>query len=305
MAQIDAVRGVPMRAALPHVCGMPLWKRNGRLLFMIKAFFDEATDGANDFLMGGWLARFDEWEKFSDAWDAELRYAPRIAYFNHNEALGLKNQFAGWSNSKRDDKMMALAGVIARYNLIGLVGHVSIPQLSRLFENSIIPRRTLRSIIKYTEPYHHACQGVVAVTLGYQVVKAKNVTDRVDFIFDEGVPYLDDIIANYPRLKEVLPAPAVNIAGTIVAGNDKEIVALQAADFLVGQKLLHLRLNVEPNPLAVVSAKVEKTFPCSGKELESIPTSMSKLNVIWATKRLAKVQEPKRRRDRHERKKKE
>lgn len=40
---------------------------------MFKAFFDEASDNTQDFLMAGWLARFDEWEKFSNAWDWNLR----------------------------------------------------------------------------------------------------------------------------------------------------------------------------------------------------------------------------------------
>jgi len=272
---------------------------------MFKAFFDEAGDNEiGDFLMGGWLARFDEWERFTEAWDKELKFSPSIKYFNHNEAMGRKDEFEGWTESERDAKMMSLAGVIARYDLIGLIGHVKIPELAALFQNSIIPKRRLRSIVTYTEPYHHACQCVVAVTLGYQVVKVGNVTDRVDFIFDEGVPFLDDIVANYPRLKNVLPPEAVKIAGTIVAENDKNVVALQAADFLAGQKLLELRLKTEPPPLLLWDDKVEKMFSCVRKELQSIPATISKLNVIWASKQIDKVHERKRRKEEYERKKK-
>jgi hypothetical protein len=58
---------------VPHLCRMTRFKRNARQLFMLKAFFDEAGDNdIGDFLMGGWLARFDEWEKFTEAWDKEL-----------------------------------------------------------------------------------------------------------------------------------------------------------------------------------------------------------------------------------------
>jgi hypothetical protein len=146
---------VSLRAILPHVCGMARSVRRTRQMLMMKAFFDEASDNTDDFLMGGWLASFDEWETFSEAWARELKFSPSIGYFNHNEALGLKDEFKGWSESDRDAKMMALAGVIARHNLIGLVGGIKIPQLASLFKNSVAPKRQLRSIIKFTEPYHH------------------------------------------------------------------------------------------------------------------------------------------------------
>jgi hypothetical protein len=284
--------------------GIAQSSRQARLLLMLKAFFDETSDNTQDFLMAGWLARFDEWESFSTAWDKELKFSPSIERFNHNDAMGKKCQFEGWSDEDRDSKMMALAGIIARHNLTGLVGKISIPQLDALFSHSVAPRRQLRSIVKFTEPYHHACQCVVAVTLGYQVLKAKNLVDPVDFIFDEGVRYLDDIIGNYPRLKAVLPAEAQKIAGTIVPGNDKQIVALQAADFLAGQELLELRIKTKPKPLALIDDSRINKFSCHGEALKTIPGSISKLNIVWATKRLEKIQERKKRKSEYENKKK-
>jgi hypothetical protein len=265
---------------------------------MLRAFFDEASDNTNDFLMGGWLASFEEWEKFSDAWDTELKFPPSINYFNHNEALGLKDEFEGWNEAARDEKMMALAGVIARHDLTGLIGEIKIPQLHALFAHSIVPKRTLRSIVKFTEPYHFACQCAVSVTLGHQVERVKNLTDRVDFIFDEGVPFLADIIGNYPRLKEILPPKAVAIAGTIISGNDRHITALQAADFLAGQELLKLRIGMIPRPLSIMGLERINKFSCHGEAAEKIiPRAVSKLNVIWATKRLVKIQDGKKRKD--------
>jgi hypothetical protein len=277
-----------LRVYLPHVCGIAQSARQARLLFMLKAFFDEASDNTQDFLMAGWLARFDEWESFSTAWAKELEFSPSVEYFNHNEAMGNKCQFEGWSDADRDSKMIALAGVIARYKLIGLVGKINILQLDALFSHSVAPRRQLRTTVKFTEPYHHACQCVVAVTLGYQVLKAKNLNDPVDFIFDEGVRYLADIVGNYPRLKAILPAEAQKIAGTIVPGNDKQIVALQAADFLAGQELLELRIKTKPQPLALIDDGRINRFSCHGKALKTIPSSVSQLNIIWSTKNLRK-----------------
>jgi hypothetical protein len=142
------------------------------------------------------------------------------------------------------------------------------------------------------------------VTLGYQVLKAKNLADQVDFIFDEGVRYLADIIGNYPRLKAVLPAEAKKIAGTIVAGNDKQNVALQAADFLAGQELLELRIKTKPKPLALIDDGRINRFSCHGEALKTIPSSITKLNIIWATKRLEEIQRRKKRKIEYENQKK-
>jgi hypothetical protein len=291
-----------LRSLLPHVCGIAQTQRNARLLLMLKAFFDETSDKTQDFLVAGWLARFDEWENFSTAWDAELKFAPRIEYFNHNEAMGNKDQFKGWSDSDRDSKMMALAGVLARYNLTGLVGKIDIPKINALFSGSIAPKKQLRKVVVFTEPYHYACQCVIAVTLGHQIETAKNLTDPVDFIFDEGVRFLTDIVANYPRLKACLPPQAAKIAGTIVPGNDKQIAALQAADFLAGQELLEARIKTRPKPLSIMDNGRVRRFSCHGEAQKTIPITISKLNVVWATKRLEKIQEDKKRKIEYEKK---
>jgi hypothetical protein len=257
---------------------------------MFKAFFDESGDDVEVFLMAGWLAHFKEWEKFSEAWNTELKFSPSIKYFNHNEAMGLKCQFESWKDRDRDEKLMSLAGVIARHELVGIVGELSIPRFNALYGGSILPKKTLRSVIKFTEPYHHACQSVISLTLGYQVVMAKNFVDQVDFVFDEGVPFLNDCIANYPKLKKVLPEKAQAIAGTIVPGNDKHIVHLQAADMLAGQELIRFRTGASPAPLTTMGeGKITEFNSLPSKPLESIPRSISRMNVVWATKQLEKA----------------
>lgn len=269
---------------------------------MLKVFFDETTDNVDDFFLAGWLAASEEWEHFSAAWDKELKAPPSIAYFNHNDALGKKCEFEGWSDGVRDAKMRSLAGVISRYNLTGLVGHINIPKLNSLFAHSAMSRRQLRAIIRFTEPYHHAGQCVVSMTLGYQIVMAKNPATTVDFIFDQGVRYLDDIIENYPRLLSCLPEQARKIAGTIMPGDDRKISPLQASDFLAGQELLKLRTKTVPPPLQTMDNGRVHRFSCDSLAGESIRSSVSKLNVLWATKQLITIQDKKKRKSEWEEK---
>jgi|SRR5579862_3423330 len=251
---------------------------------MLRAYFDEGND-AKVFLMGGWLSDVAEWERFSKEWATELEAAPSIEYFKNNEAMGLKGQFAGWTEECRDEKLLAFAQIIAKHELVGFVGGVGLAKFTTLFGGSILPKKTLRSIIKYTEPYHFACQCVISVTLGYQVLEAKNLSEQVNFIFDAGVRFLDDCVANYPRLKSVLPPEATAIAGTVGSGNDRCTPALQAADMLVGQALLNLRSGENNSSVGVLMSRKINQFDCLKSNLASIPKSIDRVNAAWSTKR--------------------
>jgi hypothetical protein len=254
---------------------------------VLRAYFDEGSDD-KVFLMGGWLADVEEWERFAKAWVAELKVTPSIEYFKNNEAMGLKDQFKGWTAGSRDEKLLSLARVIVRHEMVGFIGGVGLDRIKNLFSGSILPRKTLRSIVKYTEPYHFACSSVISVILGYQVLEAKNLTDEVDFIFDEGVRFLDDCIANYPRLKSVLPAEARALAGAVASQNDRLTPALQAADMLIGQALSTLRTGNNTGSVDILKAKKINQFDCLTPSLASIPKSLERMNKVWATKQLGK-----------------
>jgi hypothetical protein len=258
---------------------------------MLRAFFDESTDDAKVFLMAGWLGSVEVWERFSAAWASELSGNPSISYFKHNEAISLKGKFGSWSEKERDTKLLSLAQVIARYELTGFIGGVSLHRFKSFFSGSIIPRKVLRSIVTFTEPYHFCCNCVIAQTLGHQIETVKNPVDTVDFIFDDGVPFLDDCITNYAELKKVLPEKAQMIAGTVKQGNDRDIVALQAADMLAGQALLNLRIGKKPAPLDAMRTRTIFLFHCLPNDPESIPRSISIANVVWSTKLLDRAKQ--------------
>jgi Protein of unknown function (DUF3800) len=253
------------------------------------AFFDEASDDNRVFLMAGWLGSSTEWEKFSDAWESELGREPGIKYFKHNEAVGLKDQFADWLEKDRDEKLLSLARIVVAHQITGFIGGVALPRFRSFFSHSVMSRRTLRSIVTFTEPYHFCCNGVIAQTLGHQVEMERNITDPVGFIFDEGVPFLKDCISNYPALKKVLPQKTKAIAGTIVPGNDKKMAPLQAADMLAGQALLNIRTKTKPAALDVMRARRIFMFNCLPPDPQSIPKAVNLLNVVWSTKQLNKI----------------
>jgi len=250
---------------------------------MLTAYFDEGEDD-KVFLIGGWLADDAVWETFSVAWTAQLKAAPSVEYFKNNDAMGLKNQFADWTEDSRDAKLFGLAEIIANHELVGLVGGVGLAQFKAMFAGSNVPLKQRRSIVKFTDPYHIACQCVLSVTLGYQIEKAKNLVDKVNFIFDDGVPFLADCVANYPKMLKIMPQAAQAIAGTVHSKNDRQVPALQAADLLVGQALLSLRTRSNSKAVDILKARNVERFPCVAPPLGSIIKSMERLNKVWAVK---------------------
>ena len=83
---------------------------------MLKAFFDETSDNTQDFLMAGWLARSDEWESFSHAWDKELKSSPSIECLGSSKGANIPFGPA-WMNTlpvgaERCSGLKNLAGIL-------------------------------------------------------------------------------------------------------------------------------------------------------------------------------------------------
>jgi hypothetical protein len=282
----------PLRAILSHLCGMPRRVRDAKILIMPKVFVDESSDGKS-FLMGAWLFHPDEWEHFSDAWLRELHAHKHIGYFNHNEAMAQKEQFEGWTERERDSKIWNLGSLIAKYKVTGFIGGIHLPNFQAIFQDSVVPRKTLRSIVTFTDPYHWAFNCIVSGILGHQIEIARNLTEKVDFVFDKGLSYLDDCIANYLKLIAVLPSAAQRIAGTVIPEDDRDVVALQAADLLVGQMAAEIKSNGK-RPAALEMLRKSKDI-CIFNCLRQKPDlkNLSLVNIAWSTMQLENIKKGK------------
>jgi hypothetical protein len=232
----------------------------------------------------GWLGHFKEWEHFSNNWAKCLSSDRAIKYFSHHEAMGFSGQFTGWTEADRDSKLIALAQVIRKRKLEPLAGVMLLPQFKAIFNESLVPKKALRKIIRYTEPYHHCFNMIVALTLGHSVVTNK-CTDKVDFVFDRQDGLLKECRKYYPKAISALPAAAQAAAGTVIEGNDKEIVALQAADFLSGQCLLGIKTNSLPMPLSqIVKSRKILYARCNpdGNTDSQLRNTIWSINQVWA-----------------------
>src|SRR2546426_7052304 len=262
---------------------------------MKQAYFDESSDG-EVFLIAGWIAAAEGWERFNEDWRRTMAAAPAIRYFKHHEAMSFEGEFHGWTEEDRDAKVMAMAEVIARYDVFGMSGGIKLSTWNKIFDGKAATRKELRNVLKFTEPYEACFHGVVATTLQHEAEKGKEV---VNFIFDEQTGLLKKHIALYEEFKanpDKFPFPAElrDIAGSITETSDGGVPGLQAADLLAGQFVVNLKRGAIPKPLLMLSSKRQiGMFQCFPPEFEKILGLAESADLLLQMK--AQLKEEKRR----------
>ena len=227
---------IPVRWAVPHLCGLPKSKRDKRLLLMFRGFFDETNRNPADgqFLLAGWIARVDEWEKFSEAWQKCLSEKPSIKYFKTYEANNPSGQFfkIGVEGSKQ--KKVALAEVISHHSVRGYIATADHAILSGR------PKK-LRKLAG-TRIYDWAFIALITTVLLDFLKRGERET--IDFVFD-GCKELRACIGSYEAQRAAWPPSMQKIASEVIPGDDRKLVGLQAADLLAGEHSAYLRTGVK------------------------------------------------------------
>lgn len=196
---------------------------------MYKGFFDESNRSPREmtFVLAGWLATVDEWENFSDAWQKCLEEKPRLQYFKGSE---LNEKLYSASNADRERKKTSLAKVIRANNLRGYIATAP----HRLIGGK--PERLNK--LMGTRIYDWAFMALVVTVVVDHLERGER--SKVDFIFD-GCTELRACIASYEKERSRWPPSMQMVSGTVVPGDDHELVGLQAADLLAGEHSSYLR----------------------------------------------------------------
>jgi hypothetical protein len=255
---------------------------------MLRSFIDETGNDPNEpaFCFTGWIARVDEWERFSDAWAQELIRKPAIEYFKHHEAKSRTEQFEGWSIVACDRKILSLASVITRSDIkYGFSTGIRNDVVRNFIKSAISSTRTVRNILHCSRAYEWAFHAVTSMVLEIQVGLGE--TETVDFIFDEGDAAFDDCQRIYREIKEMLPPAQRDIAGTVSTGNDKALMPLQAADLLAGVSTVNLRDQRAGKAYRLLHKNKPLLFMPINKEQTPFPhieEHISRLNFWWSLK---------------------
>jgi hypothetical protein len=235
---------------------MPSRLRKGRLLMPVRAFVDDSGSGGDSryFVLGGFMADFDTWAAFADAWDIALAEQPAIEYFKMAEANSLNGEFDGWTELSRDAKVNALIDIIDKHDLFQGTCAIN----SEDYDAVVIP--AMGSIFEgeYSDPYLYLFTGIVAhfsaMEHRWEYAQRGVPSDRlvlfdkeshtgeppqkVDFVFDIGKKLTDRKARTlYDESLKKLRIMQDRL-GTIEFKDDKdhEFVPLQAADLAAWQR---------------------------------------------------------------------
>lgn len=255
---------------------------------MIRAFFESAW-GDKYFLMAGWVGHVEAWQRFSDEWSDTLKARHSIDYFSHYEAKTQTGQFDGWTTQKIDKKIIALVDVICRHDFYGVITALNLKTFNSVYDKSVLARRQIKSIFKLAYPYCWCFHEVVATVLQWQLEHIKS-QERVDFVFDKQTGLFDESASFYREFRQSFPPAMKAIAGTVTEANDKQVVALQAADLLVGQGVSNLRLGQPEQPLKTLIQHHEILQTTAYlPDMEGFSRLVEALNVVWSTKVLSEI----------------
>lgn len=208
------------------VNGLPHGPRENRLLLMLQGYIDDSgSDGTRiPFVLAGYILAAEKWADFSDAWKSELERKPRIKYFKMNEAVSGDGQFKGLSEEFRKCKVRDLIAIINRYKPSGICVFAKWDEWKQLIE-PYVPR-----ISKY--PYTALFMLMLDAVVSYE--KSIGIfPEKIQLDFDEQGDIGRLTLQWYSIINQFFhPDLAQIISRTPTMLNDKEYVALQAADLL-------------------------------------------------------------------------
>jgi len=276
------------------------------LTLQVRGFFDESdTNEPGEkaiFLIAGWVASVDLWERFTEDWGEVLDASPSISYFNHNEAKGQTGEFEGWNPADADEKILRLAKVISKHidprQHYGFITGMRKDLLKFILGKSPATPRQARSVLKFTSPSHWCLINTTACIAQIEREEFRREVP-VDFVFDQGSDAYAECSKLIKKLKPLMPVDMSARIGTITEGNDKQIAPLQAADLLAGQAVSNVKTGKPDRPFLVLTKDQRVRFnPITTQTphdsfLRGFAVSARHFNIQWSTHALEQARKKK------------
>lgn len=255
---------------LALVSGLAPGVRERRLLLMLQAYFDESGTGSGPILvLAGFLASAEQWSAFSTDWKRALDMNPAIRYLKMREAAGLGGEFQDWSEDRRNERMSLFYRIIEEHIPIAIWASMPRDAFTKVFA-PVADKHTI-----YRNPYY-----ILMVDMIAQFAKTKDklgLTERVDFIFDEGAAQVSKITEIWEFIKGADADPRLKtIMGDFPSFKDDKIVLpLQAADLHAWWRRQRIDEYLTGKPSVNFPFKVKKP--------------MESLNFQWTEQKLRSV----------------
>jgi hypothetical protein len=225
------------------------WRERRKLMILQpQAFIDDSVGQPirKHLVLAGFVSSAAAWAAFAHDWQAVLDLEPKLDYFKNNEANLLVEQFSpdrGWTEAKRDDRLISLIRVIKKHALIRIHASIKYSDFEEHIASIAVPQRKLISDNPYIYLFTKMiCAMAVRSTLF-------NINEPCDFIFDEQAGYSEEIFYYWPIFKQIAASRSRSDFPTFIGGrpqfqNDVDFLPLQASDLFAGHLRFHLDRNI-------------------------------------------------------------
>lgn len=188
---------------------------------------DDSGKGGPYFVIGGLTATVNQWLAFSREWQAALDEPPKLEYFKFTEAFNLQGQFhrRRFKATERNARGRKFLKAINRHCALAQAVITDAAAHKALYGGKFSATVDQPFVATYTYQMQ-----LTAIRLNDAGARAK-----VDFIFDE----MDDTQLLEVRrahwvMKTFYPELAERLGEPPITRDDKDLVALQAADLIAG-----------------------------------------------------------------------
>ena len=193
---------------------------------MLKVYIDDCGIGMEPvYVLAGGMTDAKTWAEFSEAWNAVLWMRPRIRYFKYQEARGFDGEFYGISAPSRNEKLRLLFKLLIEYK-IEIFASVLPHNVFKEFYSELADTRL-------SSAYVWLLLGIVRRIIGH--ARMGRLRGPIDFIFDNQPGQAERTYSAWKEFTELSPAKFKKyFRNPPNFQDDKNIVALQAADYLAG-----------------------------------------------------------------------
>lgn len=216
------------------VSGIPEPTRRYRLLFMLQALIDESQSHEDPrvFVLAGYIATVQGWEKLTAEWKRILGGPPRLEYFSFREAYPASGKPSGQFNNmtlqERDDRVAAFRVAIEDH----LTAEVGLRFSLDAYEKAFVGIKDMER-----NPYYFAN---IKLDVGIAENMERMGLERgpIEFIYDDRKREEPRILDAWFYAREHGPA-IPDLFETVLTTapsfrSSRKLIALQSADLLAG-----------------------------------------------------------------------
>ncbi len=183
---------------------------------------DSGKHGPPVYVLGGYAANVITWFGFAEAWEKILHrpHPSSLLYLKAEEAAHLSGQFEGWSAKDRDERLLAFAKLIERFQLIRVEVVIRYDDFDELIKQN-------RGPFKEPPVFGVTC----LLTAMLDGMTRENNKQELDFFFDKGSVREGDLTRAYDLIhKDDHKEIATLLPNRPILRDDKSWMPLQAAD---------------------------------------------------------------------------